>query len=125
VLGARLGEQEATLRAASRVLGVTASSNLILGVVLETTAAALASSAPEHTATLQGAVDAIMPGFAEIVGLRAATDSAIDAHLDRQELSRRRDEGSRMSEDEATAFTQALIDDVLAGFDAVRVSAAS
>ena len=80
--------------------------------------AVLASQAPERAATLQGAVDAVVPGVADLLALRTATDPQIEAALDPPVASRRREEGRRMSEEEATAFAATLIDDTLKALDA-------
>ena len=99
--GGRLGEAEVTLRAGALVLDRTPSTHLGLGVVLETAAAVLAARAPEDAARLRGAVDTVVPGFADLLGLRVGDDA--DDHASAYE------EGTRMSEDEATRFARTLI----------------
>jgi predicted ATPase/class 3 adenylate cyclase len=120
VLGGRLGEVEATLRLGAQILDVTPSGNLILGAVLETAAVVLVSTAPEAAATLQGAVDAMLPGFSDYVGLRAAADPSVDTLLG-GEANRLRDEGRRMSEDEAAVFARTVIDQYFATSEAEPV----
>ena len=94
--GALLGELEVTLHVGARVLDLTPSTPLALGVVLETTAALIARQAPEDAARLRGATDTIVPGFAELAGFRAAgaPDATPPAYA----------EGSHMTEDEATRY---------------------
>ena len=69
----------------------------------------MAARAPEEAATLRGAVDAVVPGFADIVSLRGnaaaiATEAATGPYQT----------GRRMTEDEAIAFARTLIRDALA-----------
>jgi hypothetical protein len=108
VCAARLDELDATLLAGARVLDDTPSSPLFLGAVLETAAAVLAARAPEEAATLRGATDTIVPGFADILSLRSDTAAASETATPAYKT------GQRMTEDEATAYARTLIRDTLA-----------
>ena len=99
--GARLAELEVTLRVGEQVLHTTPSTPLALGVVLEAAAAVLSAQAPEAAARLRGAADTVVPGFADLIGLRVGDDA--DDRVSAYE------EGTRMSEDEATRFARTLI----------------
>ena len=114
--GGRLGELEATLLAAARILDTTPASKLGLGAVLENTAAVLAPQAPEQTATLHGATDTIVPGYADILSLRGdpnavATETATPAYQT----------GRRMTENEAIDFAHNVIRDALASLHTTSV----
>jgi predicted ATPase/class 3 adenylate cyclase len=118
VLGARLDEVEATLRVGAHVLDATPSTPLALGAVLETAAAVLASRTPEAAATLHGAVDAIVPGFADLVSLRPIAGHSAETRLNPDVALRLYEGGSRLSEDEAAALARTLIEDALASLTA-------
>ncbi len=113
-LGVLLDEPEVVLWQAAQILRTSPAEHLILASVLESLATAVAANWPEQAATLHGAVDALMPGFAE-AGPFAATRSrvrhSIVAATDADAETRSRELGNRMSQDEATAFAHAILDE--------------
>jgi predicted ATPase/class 3 adenylate cyclase len=106
VCGSQLGEREATLLAALRIVDATPSNRSLLAAMLEGTASVLDAEAPEAAATLRGAVDTITPGSVDLVALRGDSFAT--------ESSRAYETGSHMTEDEAIAFARAAIRDALA-----------
>jgi predicted ATPase/class 3 adenylate cyclase len=114
-LGVLLDEPDVILWEAAQILRVPPAERLLLVYALESLAAAVAANWPEYAATLHGAVDTLMPGFAE-VGPFAATRSrlrlSIVAAIGTDAETRSREHGTHMSQDEATAFAHSILDEV-------------
>jgi hypothetical protein len=113
-LAVLLDEPDVVLWEAAQILRTPPAELVLLVYVLESLAAAVAATWPERAATLHGAVDALMPGFAE-AGPFAATRSrvhhSIVAATDADAETRSREHGTHMSQDEATAFAHAILDE--------------
>jgi hypothetical protein len=113
-LGVLLDEPEVVLWQAAQILRTSPAEHLILASVLESLATAVAANWPEHAATLHGAVDALMPGFAEagpFAATRIRVRHSIVAATGADAEARSREHGTHMSQDEATAFAYAILDE--------------
>ena len=117
IVAARLGEELLTLRIVDRAFRQTLVSPLNQAVVTECLGAALAPRWPAHAATLLGAVDALIPGLAEVGPMavtRAYSTETIDAALGADEIAVLRAQGAAMTATEASEFAGRCIDEALA-----------
>jgi predicted ATPase/class 3 adenylate cyclase len=113
-LGVLLDEPDVVLWEAAQILRTSPAERLILATVLESLATAVAANWPERAATLHGAVDALIPGFAEagpLATTRSRVHHSIVAATDADAEDRSREHGSHMSQDEATAYARAILDE--------------
>jgi hypothetical protein len=107
LVSALLGERDQALALSAQAFERRLSSLVIVCVCFEATAEAIARRSPGVAAVLHGAVDALVPTFAQgepAASLRERSREAISTRLDEDRVAELYAQGAEMTEDEATAY---------------------
>jgi hypothetical protein len=114
VVGALLHETEITCRAAGIVLDRGVAINpAMVAPMIEAVATCLADRAPEGSAVVHGAVDALVPGMRDwgLYGsIREQAEAKIALSVAPETIDRRHAEGAAMTLDDARSFVAALVE---------------
>ena len=124
VVGVLLHETEITCRAAGIVLDRGVAINpAMVAPMIEAVASCLADRAPEGSAVVHGAVDALVPGMRDwgLYGsIREQAEAEIAVSVSAETIDRCHAEGAAMTLDDARSFVAELIEREVGGYRPVR-----